>query len=367
MEIISTMAALDAKLAECDAACKISDDALRLVFTTFRMDFSTEVPADPFSVEYHQFQMAIYEHIAGRKYSSLNEVSAFDVAALEPRPFPFYTGSCRTVGYFTMGMGFLLHSLDLPAGARVVEFGPGWGNTTIAMAMSGLDVTAVDIEANFCDLLRRRAGRHGVNLTVVNADFMWAETVAEPFDAAIFFECFHHCADHMRLLRALRTAVKPDGRVYFCAEPILPDFPLPWGLRMDGESLWAIRNNGWMELGYRDDYFREALTRTGWTATRHALPGLEWAAVWEARRFDEALIPVEEPVKDQPPVAEPTPTPDTMTDVAHPPPAPEPDMPLQPVPSLIEAGLRAELDAVYRSTSWRVTAPLRALRRRPRG
>ena len=81
MEIISTMTALDAKLAECDAACKISDDALRHVFTTFRMDFSAEVPPDPFSVEYHEFQMAIYERVSGRKYSSRNEVSAFDVDA----------------------------------------------------------------------------------------------------------------------------------------------------------------------------------------------------------------------------------------------------------------------------------------------
>ena len=85
-------------------------------------------------------------------------------------------------------------------------------------------------------------------VNAVNADFMWAETVEDPFDAAVFFESFHHCSDHMRLLRALRQAVKPDGRAYFAAEPILPDFPIPWGLRMDGESLWAIRSNGWMEL-----------------------------------------------------------------------------------------------------------------------
>ncbi len=347
MQIISTLDALDAKLAECDAAGQISDDALRQVFTTFRMDFPTEVPADPFSSEYHEFQMAAYRRISGRNYAPQNEASAFDVAAADRRPFPFYTNSCRTAGYFTMGMGFLLHSLDLPAGARVVEFGPGWGNTTLAMAMTGLDVTAVDIEENFCELLRLRARRHDISLTVIHGDFMWAETVMEPFDAAVFFECFHHCSDHMRLLRALCSAIKPDGRIYFAAEPILPDFPLPWGLRMDGESLWAIRSQGWMELGYQESYFREALARTGWSVTRHALQGLEWAAVWEAKRIGAATTPAELATEAQP-----------LPSVS--------DGPSAPLSTDAEEHLRAELEAVYNSTSWRLTKPLRALGRRLR-
>jgi 2-polyprenyl-3-methyl-5-hydroxy-6-metoxy-1,4-benzoquinol methylase len=344
MQIITTLDSLDAKLAECHAAALISDDALRHEFTTFRMDISPHVPADPFSSEYHDFQMEIYKRISGREYSPKNEISTFDVAAADRRPFPFYTNSCRTAGFFTMGMGFLLHTLDLPAGARVVEFGAGWGNTTIAMAMAGLDMTAVDIEANFCELLRRRAKRHDVDVTVIHADFMWAETVTAPFDAGVFFECFHHCSDHMRLLQALRTAIKPGGRVYFAAEPISPDFPLPWGLRMDGESLWAIRSNGWMEVGYRESYFREALARTGWTASRHVLPGLEWASVWEAKRIDGSAPRSEEyAVESQPPAV--------MSDASQ----------------GAENCLRAELDAVYSSTSWRVTAPLRAFRRSLRG
>jgi protein-L-isoaspartate O-methyltransferase len=289
--------------------------------------FHNAVPADPFGVEYRDFQMRLYERLSARAYDPRNEITKFDVEAADRTPFPFSSGSCRTAGFFTMGMGFLLQTLDVEPGARVVEFGPGWGNTTIAMAMTGLEVTAVDIGSDFCELLRRRGKRQCVNITVVNADFMWAETVREPFDAAVFFESFHQCSDHMRLLNALRTAVKPDGRVYFAAEPILPDFPLPWGLRMDGESLWAIRSNGWMELGYNERYFREALARTGWAATKHVYPDLGWAAVWEAKRTGETDLPV---------------------------------IPPSPIVS-VEARLRDELDAVYRSTSWRLTAPLRTL------
>ncbi|MDX8512384.1 class I SAM-dependent methyltransferase [Mesorhizobium captivum] len=350
MEIVSNMQQLDAKLAECEAAAQESDSALRRVFSTFRMDFSNEVPADPFSSEYMDFQICLYRKISGKDYSPYNEQSKFNVTMADRRPFPFNSGSCKTVGYFTMGAGFLLNTLDLAPGARVVEFGPGWGNTTIAMAMLGLDVTAVDIESDFCELLELRARRHEVDVKVVNADFMWAENVQDPFDAAIFFECFHHCSDHMRLLNALRTAVKPGGRVYFAAEPIVPDFPIPWGLRMDGESLWAIRRNGWMELGFSECYFQDALARTGWMATKHVLPDLGWAAVWEARRSEGSEL-ADSAVNNIVPASPPTET-----------------VPVQPIMpeckdySASEARLRAELEAVYNSSSWRLTAPLRALK-----
>ena len=346
MRVISDIAELDEVLAECDAAGRVSDDALRAVFNTFRMDFDASVPADPFSVEYRDFQMDLYKRISSRTYDPRNEVTKFDVEAADRLPFPFLTRNCKTTGFFTMGVGFLLHTLQLQPGERVIEFGPGWGNTTIAMAMTGLEVTAVDIESNFCDLLRMRARRHDVHIDVVNADFMWAEEVGEPFDAAVFFESFHHCSDHLRLLAALRNAVKSDGRVYFAAEPILTDFPLPWGLRMDGESLWAIRSHGWMELGYNETYFREALARTGWTATKHVYPDLGWAAVWEARRADETR-----PVAAHP---------------AHPPATLIPHAAVSHAAvgaTAVEIRLRDELNAVYHSTSWRLTAPLRALGR----
>jgi SAM-dependent methyltransferase len=334
MQTVTTLEELDAKLDECAAAGRISDDELRRVFATFRMDISRSVPSDPFSPEYRDYVMDLYRHIAGRPYDVRNEAVPFNVAEADRRPFPYYTGSSKTTGFVLMGSAFLLHSLDLPKGARVVEFGPGWGNTTIWMAMLGFDVTAVDIEANFCELLKSRARRYDVALTVVNDDFMWAEKVTEPFDAAVFFECFHHCSDHNRLLKALNRAVKPGGKVYFGAEPIVLDFPIPWGLRMDGESLWAIRSNGWMELGFNENYFKEALRRSGWSAQKHAYSDLGWASVWEAQRTSE----IAPELTGQPELAE------TI--------------------GLDVAKLRAELNAIYASTSWRITKPLRALKRR---
>ena len=42
----------------------------------------------------------------------------------------------------------------------------------------------------------------------------------EPFDAAVFFESFHHCADHLAMLRRLHDIVRPGGVVLFASEPV---------------------------------------------------------------------------------------------------------------------------------------------------
>lgn len=285
MQIIRTMDELDQVLERLDAAQKVSDDELRKLFPTFRMEFDPGVPPDPYSEPYRAAQFELYRRISGKEYSVKNEVSAFNLDHAASRPFPYYTGSCETVGDHLAAIAHVVRTLKLKPGSKVLEFGPGWGNTTLTLAMMGFDVTAVDIEKNFCDLITRRAAQVGVPLKVVNADFSWIEQVTEPVDAVLFFESFHHCSDHLRLIKALSQAVKEDGRVFFAAEPVTADFPLPWGLRLDGESLWAIRNFGWLELGYNERYFLEMLTKFGWRVEKHVGAGTTWGTVYEASRW----------------------------------------------------------------------------------
>jgi len=289
VQTLTTLDELDRKLRECGDALQTSDDAMRSVFQGFRMAFALDHPADPFSEAYRDFQMRLYERIAGRRYEVAHEATAIDVADCIARPFPFLTQSCVTAGQHFGAIGHLLRSMSLPPGARILELGPGWGNTTLALAQLGFEVTAVDVEARFCEVIRRRAERLGVPVRVVNADFFWVESAAEIFDAVVFFECFHHCADHLRLLRAVQRVVGPEGRVYFGAEPVLADYPVPWGLRMDGEALWAIRQFGWLELGFSERYFRQALLRTGWLSRKSVSADLPWVTVWEATRDTGAV------------------------------------------------------------------------------
>ena len=92
-------------------------------------------------------------------------------------------------------------------------------------------------------------------------------TAEEPFDAAVFFESFHHCADHLAMLRRLHDIVRPGGAVLFASEPV-QHLDYPWGPRLDGLSVWSSRTYGWLELGFDCAYFDRALAHTGWSGRR---------------------------------------------------------------------------------------------------
>jgi len=285
VQVIRTLDELDEILIRLDAAQRVSDDELRKMFPTFRMDFNTQVPGDPYSNQYAKVQFDLYERISGKIYSVENEKSVFNLDSAVARPFPYYTGSCETVGNHMAAIAHVIRSMDLRPGAKIVEFGSGWGNTTLALAMMGFEVTAIDIEKNFCDLISRRAKQAGVEIKVINADFSWVEQIVNPVDAVLFFESFHHASDHLRIIKSLDKAVKDDGKVYFAAEPITPDFPIPWGLRLDGESLWAIRKFGWLELGFTEAYFLQTLKKFGWVAKKHTTTSSSWGTVYEAKKW----------------------------------------------------------------------------------
>jgi len=289
--VIQTLEDLDAAIRHLEAAAAISDDALRREFPKFTMRTPADLPGDPDSEGYRARQFALYERLHGKPYSLANETSAMDVLERADRPFPFLTGSSMTVGSQLMAIGFLIRQLDLPAASRVLEFGPGWGNTTIALGRMGHHVTAVDIEPNFVALIaeRSRRKRLGSAIDVRQGDFSSISQLDGTFHTVLFFESFHHSSNHQTLVAGFDGVVAPGGQVVFAGEPISAGFPIPWGLRLDGESLWAIRRYGWLELGFREDYFINLFARHGWSVTKAVSADLEathsgWGTVYTARR-----------------------------------------------------------------------------------
>jgi SAM-dependent methyltransferase len=122
----------------------------------------------------------------------------------------------------------------------------------------------MDIEEKFLELLRQRAERESLTIETIQGEFLNLPAGGDVYDAALFFECFHHCIRFRELLDRLRAALKPGGKIVFCGESFYGEwFDFPWGVRLDGHSVWAIRNFGWMELGFRESYITAVLEKAG--------------------------------------------------------------------------------------------------------
>ena len=268
VEVVRSLERLDEKLAEIDQAWTVSDDAMRAVFQSFRLDLPTVAAMDPWSGEYRDEQFALYRRLSTRgEYRTANETSGYEVDSRIP--FPYYTKSAETVSNQLLAIGFLVKVMNLPPGSAVLEYGAGWGNTTITLARMGHDVHAIDIDANFVAMISARAERLGLAVRAEVGEFLGVSALSRAYDAVLFYECFHHCSDHLQLLADLHGVLRPGGKVVLAAEPIHEEFHAPWGLRLDGESLWAIRSNGWLELGFKESFFIEACLRTGWAVAKH--------------------------------------------------------------------------------------------------
>ena len=265
---------LDDELARGAALFSTSQDEARAFLESLRIELPKDRPDDPFSGAYREWTWEIYRKLSGRAhYSIANEASPFDLPQAILRPFPFETGSAAIVGEDLVARGHLMRCIGEPSGglippARLVEFGPGWGNLTSDLVSTGFVVTAVEVEKQFCQLLRERCPQPS-KLTVVETD-MLGFTTAEPFAAAIFFESFHHCSDHLAMLEGLHDIVAPGGKIFFACEPI-QKMDYPWGPRLDGMSAWSTRSYGWLELGFDAKYFEMALARTGWKSERRQI------------------------------------------------------------------------------------------------
>ncbi|MFS2008521.1 class I SAM-dependent methyltransferase [Azospirillum sp. CT11-132] len=269
-----------------DEGYKISQDEAYRRFSEIKVVPPEDLPSDPFSAAYSNKILEIYKKASSRNsYSIVNEVAGFNVDELTVRPFPFFTKSIKLAAQHYSLIGKFLGMMDIKSGGSILECGVGFGNTTLALAMLGCQVTALDIAESYCEVVRRRAALHEVDIKVVHSDFTWIETTEEKYDAVCFFESFHHCWEFERILLSLHKVVKPGGKIYFGGEPINMEFPMPWGVRLDGEALFVVRQNGWMELGFHSDFFEELLFRTGWRGT--CVDTHFWYA---ARKYDPIVI-----------------------------------------------------------------------------
>lgn len=231
---------------------------------------------DPLSDSYSSEVLDLYSKLTSTAYSVSNELTSplqqQDDFAIG---YPWISKNLRVV---SVEMGKAVQALKIvsqhqPDARNFVEFGSGWGNLVIPLARSGMSVTAIDIDPGFIRRLNKEAKLLDLQIKTVTADFNAATDLVEKnsFDCVIFSSSFHHCIDFVNLLKNIKSKVlKPKGCIYFFAEPIYQSLSFPWGLRYDGESIWAITCNKWLELGFEESFFISVVSEIGYQI--HEIP-----------------------------------------------------------------------------------------------
>lgn len=238
-----------------------------------------ESRADPFSAAHRLWVIDQWCTVSGRADYCLDLEHDGNVHASEDqlaRLYPFVSGDLRFTAQYMMGVYFALQLLDGAPGQRVVEYGVGWGNTTVALMQAGWDVLAVDIDPKWLQLLRLRAAQLKVTdrLQTLGGEFGQLPDDGSLYSAVVFFECFHHALNHDEALARIVPRLQEQAVVLFAAETVIKDLPIAWGLRLDGHSVWAIRRFGWMELAFNEDYFILLCRRHNLAVTRQVCEGI---------------------------------------------------------------------------------------------
>lgn len=251
------------------------DLKIKTLSNSFLVDPSLlSMPDDPFSSSYRDAVLRIHAAVSGRP--------SYDVTTMEHTPLDVdaeietpsvYRFDGEWLGNYLESFAHVIRRLNVRPGMRVVELGCGDAEISLHLARLGCDVTLIDIEPDYLAIVQRKAVRLGVSVTTICAPF--ANAVEHgPFERAFFYQAFHHDLDHQSLVASFCDLLTADGEVVLAGEPVIdPDgpwaraVPYPWGPRLDGLSLRAMRTHGWMELGFHKEYFTELVNRNGWTAS----------------------------------------------------------------------------------------------------
>jgi SAM-dependent methyltransferase len=114
-------------------------------------------------------------------------------------------------------------AMAVAPGAVVADVGAGDGFLTVRLARAvgpAGRVFAVDVEDRALARLRARVAEDALtNVTIVKGDPADPHLAPASLDAAVIVNAYHEMVDHQAMLRALRSALKPGGRLVI-VEPI---------------------------------------------------------------------------------------------------------------------------------------------------
>ena len=223
----------------------------------------------PYSHEYFQNQLDLYKEISGRVLSQQDgELHPVDVASLINAPNPIGIFNVEHMAEDMRALSTMLALSSLGWSAEILDMGAGHGVSSEIYAFAGCKVHAIDIDPALGELSRQRSEARGLGITRTNLNFDDAGILDDgKYDAAFFFQSFHHCLRPWDLVATLKSKLTPDGVIGFTGEPVQNAVWKNWGLRLDHVSLFVARAMGWFESGWSHDFIRDCFERNGMRLT----------------------------------------------------------------------------------------------------
>jgi cyclopropane-fatty-acyl-phospholipid synthase len=108
---------------------------------------------------------------------------------------------------------FAFDSLQLRAGAELLEIGCGWGGMTRFCARRGVRVTAITLSRDQLEFTRAAIARDGLEATLLYQDFFTFEP-GRRFDAISCMGVMEDLSDYPRVLAHFERLLKPGARAY---------------------------------------------------------------------------------------------------------------------------------------------------------
>ncbi|MEG3082691.1 class I SAM-dependent methyltransferase [Sphingomonas sp. PB2P12] len=238
-------------------------------FYPIDLDFDAVVDqsSDPFSASYFDQQVALYREIAARALDqSSGELHDDDLRPLLTAANPTGVANAAMLAESMRALTTMLSLSTLGAAPRILDLGAGHGLSSEIYAYAGCKVHAIDIDPALGDLSRRRSSARNLDITRDEMNFDDLGGVPDSaYDAAFFFQSFHHCLRPWDLVEQLKSKIVPDGIIGFVGEPVQENWWKNWGIRLDPESIYVARKRGWFENGWSHRFIRQCFERNGLT------------------------------------------------------------------------------------------------------
>ena len=153
---------------------------------------------------------------------------------------------------FTTNMKYIRQYV--PQGAKILDVGAGTGVYSMALAMDGYDVHAVELVEHNIEVFRENLRACGAEIPVEQGNALDLSRFGdESFDAALLFGPLYHLyerEDKLTVLREAKRVVKPGGHI-FAAYCMNEATIIQYAFKDDGRNMMDCLTKGMLTADYK--------------------------------------------------------------------------------------------------------------------